>query len=113
MAFDLFCNFKFKESLEVFLSLNICPSHVVGLFPGLLPAERQDMLEYPDTPPVLQGRELENGLLALIEYLTQVTARWERSLTHSFLSDETQTKRLLQPGHAGTPGHGGGNHSHH
>ena len=73
MAFDLFCNYKFKESMEVFFNLDICPSHVIGLFSGLLPAEFKDKLEYPDTPPVLQGRELENGLLALIEYLTQVS----------------------------------------
>ena len=33
----------------------------------------QERLSYPDSPPQLQGREQENGLLSLIEYLTQVT----------------------------------------
>ena len=34
MAFDLFCNYKFKESMDVFFNLDICPSHVIGLFSG-------------------------------------------------------------------------------
>ena len=107
MAFDLFCNYKFKESLEVFLSLNICPSHVVGLFPGLLPAERQDLLKYPDVPPVLQGREMENGLLALIEYLTQVRGQFCGTDNHfDSLSDETQVEGFLQPGCFVPPGDG-------
>ena len=33
----------------------------------------QEKLSYPDSPPQLQGREQENGLLSLIEYLTQAT----------------------------------------
>ena len=72
MAFDLFCNYKFKDSMDVFFNLDICPSHVIGLISGLLPADFQDKLKYPDNPPVLQGREMENGLLSLIEYITKV-----------------------------------------
>ena len=32
MAFDLFCNYKFSESMAVFLRLEIDPSHVIGLY---------------------------------------------------------------------------------
>ena len=99
MAFDLFCNYKFKESMEVFFNLDICPSHVIGLFSGLLPAEFKDKLEYPDTPPVLQGRELENGLLALIEYLTQVSrGNMSNNLTSDIfnLSESEVDKESMQ-----------------
>jgi len=72
MAFDLFCNYKFSESMAVFLRLDIDPSHVIGLYSSLLPPDFQERLSYPDSPPQLQGREQENGLLSLIEYLTQV-----------------------------------------
>ena len=73
--------------MTVFLRLDIDPSHVIGLFGTLLPPDFQvnfspasltskyclkEKLSYPDSPPQLQGREQENGLLSLIEYLTQV-----------------------------------------
>eukprot|EP00092_Neocalanus_flemingeri_P080994 GFUD01101091.1.p1 GENE.GFUD01101091.1~~GFUD01101091.1.p1 ORF type:complete len:856 (+),score=262.22 GFUD01101091.1:72-2639(+) len=88
MAFDLFCNHKFKESMEVFFQLDICPSHVIGLYTGLLPAEFQDKLVYPDSPPVLQGREMENGLLALIAYLTQMRHKLNNASAPSTLSPQ-------------------------
>ena len=47
------------------------PSHVIGLYPDLLPKDFRDKLEYPERVPVLEGNEVESGLLALIEYLTQ------------------------------------------
>ena len=48
------------------------PSHVIGLFPDLLPQQYWNQLEYPDSLPDLQGRDMENGLVALADYLTQV-----------------------------------------
>ena len=80
-AFDLFCNYKFRDSMDVFYKLDIDPSHVIGLIGGLLPADYQEKLSYPDTPPTLQGREMENGLLALIEYLTQVRHKLNNAAT--------------------------------
>jgi len=88
MAFDLFCDFKFKESMDLFIELDICPSHVIGLYSGLLPDGFQDQLKYPDTPPVLQGRELENGLSALIEYLTNVRTKLKQPSCPSTLTPE-------------------------
>ena len=49
------------------------PSHVIGLFPDLLPQQYWNQLEYPDSLPDLQGRDMENGLVALADYLIQVT----------------------------------------
>jgi len=95
MAFDLFCNFKFKESMDVFYKLDICPSHVIGLYSGLLPAEFQDKLVYPDSLPVLQGREMENGLLALIEYLTQMRHKLNNSSTPSTLSPQPLVEGII------------------
>ncbi len=71
-AFDLFCNLKFKESMDIFYQLDIDTSHVIGLFADLLPQDFRNQLSYPDNPPVLQGKELENATLSLVEYLTRV-----------------------------------------
>nr|CAG4643717.1 EOG090X0131 [Lepidurus arcticus] len=71
-AFELFRNKKFQDSMKIFLKLNTDASHVIGLFPDLLPAEFRKQLKYPEDLPVLKGKELESGLLALIEFLTQV-----------------------------------------
>ena len=49
------------------------PSHVIGLYPNLLPQDFRNQLEYPDRLPELEGGELEKGLLALIEFLTEVS----------------------------------------
>ncbi|CAG0884938.1 unnamed protein product, partial [Darwinula stevensoni] len=48
------------------------PSHVIGLFPDLLPQYFRSQLEYPDKLPELEGMELDNGLVALRDYLTQM-----------------------------------------
>ena len=50
----------------------IDPSHVIGLFPDLLPVDFRKQLEYPEAVAILQGRELEQAVLALIKYLTEV-----------------------------------------
>ncbi|XP_049943822.1 vam6/Vps39-like protein [Schistocerca serialis cubense] len=75
-AFDLFKNKQFHESMKEFLKLGTDPYDVIRLFPDLLPQEtRQPTLDSPDRHPIrqkLQDRELENALLALIEFLTEV-----------------------------------------
>jgi hypothetical protein len=45
---------------------------VIGLFPDLLPVEFRKKVEYPEAVPVLQGRDLDLAVLALIKYLTEV-----------------------------------------
>ena len=50
-------------------------SHVIGLFPDLLPPEFRNKLEYPGAIPELTGIDLENGLTALIQFLVIVILR--------------------------------------
>ncbi|XP_044728700.1 vam6/Vps39-like protein [Chrysoperla carnea] len=69
-AHDLFANKKFRESMEEFIKLDTDPYDVIRLFPDLLPQQPND----PDTTPAvkLQDKDLENGILALIDYLRDV-----------------------------------------
>lgn len=48
------------------------PTHVMGLYPDLLPTDYRKQLQYPNPLPSLSGAELEKAHLALIDYLTQV-----------------------------------------
>lgn len=50
----------------------IDPTHVIGLYPDLLPSDYRKQLHYPNPLPTLSGIELERAHLALIDYLTQV-----------------------------------------
>lgn len=50
------------------------PTHVIGLYPDLLPSDYRKQLHYPNPLPALSGAELEKAHLALIDYLTQVCA---------------------------------------
>ncbi|XP_067011579.1 vam6/Vps39-like protein [Anabrus simplex] len=70
-AFHLFNNKQFKDSMKEFLKLEIDPYEVIRLFPDLLPQQSRNSQDI-DSRPKLQDRELENGLLALIEFLTEV-----------------------------------------
>lgn len=67
-------NVKLSELIcyLVYVCLSSDPSHVIGLYPGLLPEDFRNKLEYPERVPEIQGVEHEKGLMALIEYLTQV-----------------------------------------
>lgn len=67
--------------MEEFLKLGTDPYNVIRLFPDLLP--QQNEVETPTNVPRLQDRDLENGISALIEFLTAV-----RLKTHV----DTQTK---------------------
>lgn len=74
-AFDLFCKKKFEESLTIFMDLETDPSHVIGLFPDLLPEDYRNSLSYPDQVPDLRDADLEAGLYALVDYLVQVRCK--------------------------------------
>lgn len=67
--------------MEEFLKLGTDPYNVIRLFPDLLPEQNDS--ETVTNIPKLQDRDLEDGLSALIEYLTAV-----RLKTHV----DTQTK---------------------
>ncbi|XP_073983190.1 vacuolar protein sorting 39 [Rhodnius prolixus] len=75
-AFDLFRKKKFGKSMDEFFKLNTDPYEVIKLFPELV-------LEQNETPKQeMSDRDLENGYLALIKYLTEVR--------HKLMSDETK-----------------------
>ena len=42
------------------------------MFPDLLPEKEQNKLNYPEEIDKLHGTELENGIIALTEFLTKV-----------------------------------------
>lgn len=68
-AVNLFCLHKFEDSMKIFVALDTDPSHVIGLYPNLLPQEFRKQLDYPEKLPDLEGSDLEKGLMALIDYL--------------------------------------------
>lgn len=57
---------------QLVLLFVIDPTHVIGLYPDLLPSDYRKQLHYPNPLPTLSGAELEKAHLALIDYLTQV-----------------------------------------
>ncbi|XP_053659003.1 vam6/Vps39-like protein [Anopheles marshallii] len=71
-AYNLFVNKHFSESMQQFGKLDTDPIDVIRLFPDLLPDSGKNKLsQYSDkSAPVLDEKELENAILALIEYLT-------------------------------------------
>ncbi|XP_064621475.1 vam6/Vps39-like protein [Lineus longissimus] len=85
-AFELFCQHRFEDSLTIFAELGTDPSHVIGLYPNLLPQEYRKQLNYPDELPELNGGELEKGLLSLIDYLMEKR--------NSLMKDYNQNKEL-------------------
>ena len=91
-AFSLFCKKEFKEALAMFLKLNTDPSHVIGLFPDLLPEEFRSKLEYPTKPPELVGADLESGLFCLIDYLLEVRRNTSKMSDTSATDSTTAAK---------------------
>lgn len=79
-AYDLFSKLLFKESMDEFSKLKTDPCDVIRLFPNLLtsgttPASTPTSSSagiVPPSFPSLESRDLENGLLALIDYLVRV-----------------------------------------
>ncbi|XP_057329506.1 vam6/Vps39-like protein isoform X1 [Microplitis mediator] len=73
-AHHLFCNKKFQEAMKQFQELGTDPYEVIRLFPHLVSqsGNANDVNEPVAGLPKLQDRDLENGLLALIGFLTEV-----------------------------------------
>ncbi|XP_059611031.1 vam6/Vps39-like protein [Phlebotomus argentipes] len=82
-AFDLFANKRFRESMKEFAKLETDPCDVIRLFPDLLPQEKDKspcVAVGGAVLPKLEDRDLENGLLALIDYLTDVRYKIKKEL---------------------------------
>ncbi|CAO1435563.1 unnamed protein product [Diamesa tonsa] len=84
-ADDLFINKQFREAMLEFLKLNSDPCDVIRLFPDLVPSYENIsnstnskilpssiQLDQLNNLPKLADKDLENALLALIEYLVEV-----------------------------------------
>lgn len=82
-AFNLFCQKRFDDSMQVFAKLGTDPTHVIGLYPDLLPSDYRKQLHYPNPLPTLSGAELEKAHLALIDYLTQKRSHLVKQLNDS------------------------------
>ncbi|KAM3919215.1 vam6/Vps39-like protein isoform 2-T2 [Leptodactylus fuscus] len=96
-AFNLFCQKRFDESMQVFAKLGTDPTHVIGLYPDLLPSDYKKQLQYPNPVPALSGGELEKANLALIDYLTQKRSHLVKKLNDS--DHQSTTSPLME----GTP----------
>lgn len=87
-AYDLFINKQFREAMLEFSKLKTDPTNVIKLFPDLLPTacEPQSNVsrsmsssmvesELMRELPKLADKDLENGLLALIDYLVEIRSQ--------------------------------------
>ncbi|CAH0560450.1 unnamed protein product [Brassicogethes aeneus] len=70
LAYDLFANKQFHDSMKEFLKLGTDPCDVIRLFPDLLP-QQTGTPDFPESSRDLTETELETGLLALIDFLTE------------------------------------------
>uniref|UniRef100_A0A1W7RBP8 Vam6/Vps39-like protein-like protein n=1 Tax=Agkistrodon contortrix contortrix TaxID=8713 RepID=A0A1W7RBP8_AGKCO len=94
-AFNLFCQKRFDESMQVFAKLGTDPTHVIGLYPELLPSDYKKQLQYPNAVPSLSAAELEKAHLALIDYLTHKRSQLVKKL---YDSDHQSTTSPLMEG---------------
>ncbi|MGH0149835.1 UNVERIFIED_CONTAM: hypothetical protein FKN15_035463 [Acipenser sinensis] len=92
-AFNLFCQKRFDDSMQVFSKLGTDPTHVIGLYPDLLPSDYRKQLHYPNPLPSLSGAELEKAHLALIDYLTQKRSHLVKKLNDA---DPSPTSPLME-----------------
>lgn len=82
-AYDLFINKQFREAMLEFSKLKTDPTNVINLFPDLLPScepasvankmsSSMTQAELMREMPKLADKDLENGLMALIDYLVEI-----------------------------------------
>ena len=99
----MFVNKQFKEAMKELAKLKIDPCDVIRLFPDLWP---QNANKIPTTPttapesianlPKLEDRDLENGLLALIDYLVDQRFIFKQKNKPTQIIDTTLLKCYLQ-----------------
>lgn len=99
-AIDLFSNKCFKESMREFIKLETDPCDVIRLFPNLFPKEsaatklNQSALAKSNLP-ILDGKDLEMALLALIEYLTEVRFNLLRQIQNAESKPSSKNSNYL------------------
>lgn len=99
-AIDLFSTKCFKESMREFIKLETDPCDVIRLFPNLFPKDSvatklgQSALAKSNLP-VLDGKDLEMALLALIEYLTEVRFNLLRQMQNAETKPSNKNSNYL------------------
>lgn len=98
-AYDLFINKQFREAMLEFSKLNTDPTNVIDLFPNLLPSVETSPAMTRSTStthnelmremPKLVDKDLENGLMALIDYLVEVRQQINYSQDKSLTGAKT------------------------
>lgn len=87
-ALDLFDEKKYAQSMKVFIQLNTDPADVIKLFPEL------DNKPAAEDQKKLKGKDLENALNALIDYLVELRSKIGKSNPEAGGSkDETTSHR--------------------
>ncbi|XP_028393424.1 vam6/Vps39-like protein [Dendronephthya gigantea] len=99
-AFELFCQKRFEDSFKIFSELATEPPEVIGLFQDLLPADFRKRMDYPSTPPVLSGSEMEKGYLALTQYLVKernaLAKKFDEANGEELLEGELKSRKALR-----------------
>ncbi|KAK9879568.1 hypothetical protein WA026_006636 [Henosepilachna vigintioctopunctata] len=90
LAYDLFANKHFHESMKEFQKLKTKPYDVIRLFPELVSSQQLGE-NTPPTGQALVGKDFERGLLALIDYLTDI----RHPLKLEVLSNDKNSKSAL------------------
>lgn len=91
LAYDLFANKHFHDSMKEFCKLKTDPYNVIRLFPELLPQQANESQN--SLIPSLEGKDLETGLLALIDYLTDIRHPLKLEVSSE---NEAKSKHALQ-----------------
>lgn len=86
-ALDQFEKKEYSQSMKEFIKLNIDPAEVIKLFPDL------DNKPGSDSGKKLEGKDLENALNALIEYLVELRSKIGTNSTDASGSKEEQTNQ--------------------
>ncbi|XP_045499853.1 vam6/Vps39-like protein [Colias croceus] len=87
-ALELFDNKEYSQSMKEFIKLNTDPADVIKLFPELDNKSGSETKEKK-----LKGKDLENALNALIEYLVELRSKIGKNSDASGSKDETSSQR--------------------
>lgn len=75
MAFAQFSKRHFEDAMKTFSELDLEPTQVIGLYPGLLKPDVRKRFKLTLPVASLEGAELESALSHLVDFLTQQRGR--------------------------------------
>ncbi|CAH0400093.1 unnamed protein product [Chilo suppressalis] len=90
-AYDLFDHAYYSQSMKEFIKLNTDPAEVIELFPDL-----SGKSEGSKNKNKLKGKDLENALNALIEYLVDLRSMIGQNKSEASTSQEQGSQRNVQ-----------------